>query len=148
MKVILLENVKGTGKKGEIKTVSDGYAKNFLIPQKKAKEANKENLEIYNNEQELLKAQIKADTNKANELKEALSKITLVFDDLKGDGNKLFGSITNKDISKKLLEEYKLDIDKKDIVLENSIKEVGEQAVKVKLYKNISAEIKVDIRLK
>ena len=145
MKVILLEDVKGTGKKGQIVNASDGYANNFLFPKKLAVAATNDNLNS-------IKLQKKAeDKRKAEELaaaKELAEKLT--NKDIKisvktGDNGKLFGSVTNKEIAAAIEQQTGLVIDKKKIVLNDQIKMVGEKTVAVKLHPQVTAELKVVI---
>ena len=145
MKVILLEDVKGTGKKGQIVNASDGYANNFLFPKKLAVAATNDNLNS-------IKLQKKAeDKRKAEELaaaKELAEKLT--NKDIKisvktGDNGKLFGSVTNKEIAAAIEQQTGLVIDKKKIVLKDQIKMVGTRHVNVKLHPEVTAEVKVII---
>jgi ribosomal protein L9 len=145
MKVILLEDVKGVGKKGEAVNASEGYAKNFLIPRKLGVEANPSNL----NEIKLRKQS--EDKRKAEELaaaKELKAKIEekVVKIAVKtGDNGKLFGSVTNKEIALALEAQAGIKMDKKKIVLDDQIKMVGEKTVVVKIHPQVSAELKVAI---
>ena len=145
MKVILLEDVKGTGKKGQIVNASDGYANNFLFPKKLAVAATNDNLNS-------IKLQKKAeDKRKAEELaaaKELAEKLT--NKDIKisvktGDNGKLFGSVTNKEIAAATEQQTGLVIDKKKIVLNDQIKMVGTRHVNIKLHPEVTAEVKVII---
>jgi len=145
MKVILLQDVKSVGKKGQIVNASDGYATNFLFPKKLAVAATNENL---NN----LKLQQKAEEKKkaeelanAKELCEKLEKSEVKIAVKTGDNGKLFGSVTNKEIAEALKEQYNLAIDKKKIVLNDQIKMVGTRHVNVKLHPEVTAEVKVVI---
>ena len=145
MKVILLEDVKGTGKKGQIVNASDGYANNFLFPKKLAVAATNDNLNS-------IKLQKKAeDKRKAEELaaaKELAEKLT--NKDIKisvktGDNGKLFGSVTNKERAAAIEQQTGLVIDKKKIVLNDQIKMVGTRHVNIKLHPEVTAEVKVII---
>ena len=124
MKVILLGDVRGTGKKGDVKEVSDGYAKNFLIPKGLAKEANAKSLSELENE--------KASCARK---KEVLSKA--------GESGKLFGSVTNQEIADKIKEVYNVTVNKKKIHLEEEIKSFGTYKITVKLYPEIVAQMVV-----
>lgn len=145
MKVILLKDVKGTGKKGQIIEASDGHARNFLIPRKLAKPATDGNVK----EQKNIKA--KEDERKAKELAEAkalaekLSSITVELKSKAGDGGRLFGSITTKDIAEALKKQHKIKIDKRKFVLDSAIKELGVKEIDVKVYPNVAGKIKVNI---
>lgn len=142
MKVILLQDVKGVGKKGEVINASDGYARNFLFPKKLAQEANDANMHILNkkNETERKKklAEIEAAQKLAADLKDKEVKITAKS----GDNGRLFGAITSKDIATALNKQYNVDIDKKKIVTD-TIKTMGAFEIEVKLYPEVSTKIKV-----
>ena len=145
MKVILLEDVKSLGKKGEICEVSDGYGRNFIIPRKKGVEATPDNL----NSLKLKKAN---DAKVAQENLEAAQKLardladkTIVIPVKVGEGGKLFGAIASKEIAAAVKEQTGLDLDKKKIVLADPIKTLGEKEVKVKLHKDVSAALKISI---
>ncbi|WP_461613546.1 50S ribosomal protein L9 [Clostridium sp. Marseille-QA1073] len=142
MKVILLQDVKGVGKKGEVINASDGYARNFLFPKKLAQEANDVNMHILNkkNEAERKKklAEIEAAQKLAADLKDKEVKITAKS----GDNGRLFGAITSKDIATALNKQYNVDIDKKKIVTD-TIKTMGAFEIEVKLYPEVSTKIKV-----
>ncbi|MEA3423943.1 MAG: 50S ribosomal protein L9 [Bacillota bacterium] len=145
MKVILLKDIKGTGKKGDTIDTSDGHARNFLIPRKFAVEATESNLRELN----FRKANI--EKLKRNELENAkafareLSEKKIEIITKAGEGGKLFGSITSKDLADEMRNKYNIDIDKKKIVLKNSIKEIGTFDIEVKVYPNVKANIKVTI---
>ncbi|ARC83341.1 ribosomal protein L9 [Clostridium argentinense CDC 2741] len=142
MKVILLQDVKGVGKKGDVVNASDGYARNFLFPKKLAQEANDANMHILNkkNETERKKklAEIEAAQKLAADLKDKEVKITAKS----GDNGRLFGAITSKDIATALNKQYNVDIDKKKIVTD-TIKTMGAFEIEVKLYPEVSTKIKV-----
>ncbi|GAA0123650.1 MAG: 50S ribosomal protein L9 [Clostridium argentinense] len=142
MKVILLKDVKGVGKKGDVVNASDGYARNFLFPKKLAQEANDANMHILNkkNEAERKKklAEIEAAQKLAAELKDKEVKITAKS----GENGRLFGAITSKDIATALNKQFNVDIDKKKIVTD-TIKTMGAFEIEVKLYPEVSTKIKV-----
>ena len=145
MKIILLEDVKGVGKKGQTINASDGYARNFILPKKLGVEATPANMNT-------LKLQQKAEEKrKAEELAQAraaaekLENLTVNIAVKTGEGGKLFGSVTNKEIATALEKQYGLKIDKKKIVLADQIKMVGERHVEVKLHPQVTAELKVKI---
>ncbi|MBE6678562.1 MAG: 50S ribosomal protein L9 [Ruminococcaceae bacterium] len=143
MKVVLLADVKGQGKKGELVNVSDGYARNFLFPKKLAMEANAKILnEIKNkNEAEMYK---KAEDKKAAlALSEKLKDVVVKFKSTGGADGKLYGAVTAKDISDKLSADHGISIDKRKISISDNIKSVGEYILDVKLYPEISAKLKV-----
>ncbi len=144
MKVILLKDVKKVGKKGDVIEASDGYARNFLFPKKLAEEATTSNLHILNNKKENERkqklAEIEAAQKLAGELKGKEVKITAKT----GDNGKLFGAITSKDVSELIKTQYKVEIDKKKIVMD-AIKVAGEYDIEVKLYPEVSTKMKVII---
>lgn len=142
MKVILLKDVKGKGKKGDVINVSDGYAQNFLFKGNLAQEATNGNVSMLNRQKEkerqIKQSEIEAAQKKAEDLRGKEVKIITKA----GENGKLFGAITNKDISAELLSKFDLDIDKKKIVMEK-INSVGAYDVEIKLYAEISTKIKV-----
>ena len=145
MQVILNKDVQGTGKAGDIVKVSDGFARNMLLPKGLAVEATPQNIkqiEKKKKEEAERKAEEKA---QAQELKAELEKITLTLKTKAGEGGKVFGSVTSKDIVEALEKEYKIEIDKKKIQLDNSIKTVGEVTVDVKLYQEVIGKLKVNV---
>jgi len=145
MKIILLEDVKGVGKKGETINASDGYAKNFILPKKlgvEATPANMNTLKLQKAAEDRRKAEELA---AAKEMKEKLEALTVVIAVKTGDNGKLFGSVTNKEIAAELEKQHKIKIDKKKIVLADQIKMVGERHADVKLHPQVTAELKVKI---
>lgn len=145
MKVILLQDVKSQGKKGDLINVSDGYAKNYLFPRKLAKEADAQVLTELKNKEESIAFREAEDRKKALELKAKLDGIRVVFHTTGGVDGKLYGAVTSKDISDKLREDYGIEIDKKKISINTTIKTVGEFSVDVKLYREISSVLKVAV---
>lgn len=136
MKVILLSDVKKQGKKGDIIEVADGYARNFLLKQKLAVEATKKSMEILdeqNLQHTLEEKQLEAD---AEEIKKRLEKITLEFKMKSGNGGRVFGSVSTKQIAEQLLKEHDIKIDKRKVVDTAAITSLGYSEVKVDLYKN------------
>ena len=144
MKVILLKDVKKIGKKGDVINTSDGYARNYLFPRKLAEEATDANLHILNNkienERRQKLAEIEAAQKVANELKGKEIKISTKL----GENGKLFGAITSKDIAGEIKNQYKVEVDKKKIVMD-TIKVAGEYEIEVKLYPEVSTKMKVII---
>ena len=145
MQIILKKDVKGAGKAGDVVKVSDGYARNRLIPGGFAVEATPSNLARIKREKANHEAQIALDKAEANQVKKVLEDKTIRLKTRVGEGGKLFGSVTSMDIADAIKEQTRLDIDKKKIVLKKPIKEIGEHEVEVKLYTEISAEIKVAV---
>ncbi len=146
MKVILIKDDKNLGKKGSIVNAKTGYARNFLIPRGVAIEATPENMETWEKnriEEEKLEKENRA---KANEIKKKLSEITLTIKAKAGEGGRLFGAITSADIAKKLKQEHKIDVDKKKIELSENIKEAGMKNIDIKLYPDVVATLKVNVR--
>lgn len=142
MKVILLTDIKGVGKKDQIINASDGYAKNFLIPKKMGVEATPANLRKLENEKADIEAKQLAELNAAKELATEIEKKTVTIKVKIGNNGKLFGAVTNKEIGTALKEQTGLDIDKKKIVTD-AIKTMGEKEVTIKLHPNVTANLKV-----
>ena len=145
MNVIFIKDLKGQGKAGDKKNISDGYAKNFLIPKGYAIEATAANLNNLKGKQDSQQYQKEQDIKAANEMKATLENITVVIKTNSGDNGKLFGSVTSKDIADELKKQHSVSIDKKKIVLPDGIKEVGKFSVDVKLYPSISGKINVEV---
>ena len=146
MKVIFLKDVKGKGKKGEVKNVADGYAQNFLIKQGLAVEANQANVSTLNaqkKKEEKLAAEELADAKK---LKEVMDKITLEFSTKAGEGGRLFGSITSKQIAEELQKAHNLKVDKRKIELPDAIRTLGFTKVSVKLHAEVTATLNVHVK--
>lgn len=144
MKVILKQDVKSLGKKGELVNASDGYARNFLIPKGLATEANASAMNDFNNKESAKKyhkaEEIKAAKADAEKLEGKTFKLTAKA----GANGKLFGSVTSKDISAKIKQELNLDIDKRKISVDD-IKQFGTYEAEVKIYQGISAKIYVQV---
>ncbi len=145
MKVILLEDVKGSGVKGDIINVSDGYARNYLFPRNLAIEATKANLNELKNRKRAEDKRKEEAAQNAREVVEKLSGLTLVIKAKSGENGKLFGSVTNKEIAEELQKQYGLSIDRKKIVLDEPIKQLGEMDLEVKLHPGISGKLKVKV---
>lgn len=145
MKVILLQDIKGVGKKDQIINANDGYAKNFLFPKKLAVEANAGSMKQLDNKNKAIAAQQQAELEKAQEIGKTLEAGVINLSVKIGENGKLFGSITNKEISAAIKEQLKLDIDKKKIVIKDAIKSSGEKTVSVKLHPKVTASLKVII---
>lgn len=145
MKVILLQDIKNVGKKDEIINANDGYARNFLFPKNLAIEANKDNL---------LKLQAKKDSEKhkknleIEEFKKQANKIKDITLEIKvkaGSNGKIFGGVTSKEISEELKKQYKMEIDKKKIVLKETIKNIGRFSVDIKFGDGINAKLTLNV---
>lgn len=146
MKVILLQDVKGLGKKGDIVNAKDGYARNFLFPKNLAKEATDGNVKVLEEQKTAKKIRQEEELAKAKELAEKISELTVELKGKSGENGKLFGSITTKDVSEALKKQFKIDIDKRKMDIEGgNIKNIGVTIVEVKVYPNVSAKLKVKI---
>ena len=143
MKVILLKDLKNQGKKGEIKEVKDGYAKNFLIKNGYAIKETKESLKILDRENKQAQELDEKNKKEAKELKQKLEQEKIKFQVKTGKNDKVFGSISVKQIKDKLDEKYK--IDKKQIIINNPISSLGFHEVEIHLYKDIIAKIKIEV---
>lgn len=145
MKVILLEDVKGVGKKGQLVNASDGYAKNFLFPKKLAVEATKANLNEFELKQKSEAKRRQEEYEQAQELGKALSDKVITVAVKTGGNGKLFGSVTNKEIAEEIIKQTGLEIDKKKVSIGDPIKMVGERTAVVKLHPKVTAEVKIKI---
>ncbi|MBR2743683.1 MAG: 50S ribosomal protein L9 [Clostridia bacterium] len=145
MKVILLDNIKGVGKKDEIINASDGYARNFLFPKKLAVEANNENLSKLKAKQQSVQYKKDVDKENAQKLAVQLDGITLTIKVKAGENGKIFGGVTSKEISEELKKQNQLDIDKKKIVLSENIKNIGSFDINIKLYEGVTGKLKVKV---
>ena len=145
MKVILLENIKGVGKKDEVINAADGYARNYLLPKKLAVEANAENMSKLNNKKEATSYKKDLEKQKAEELAKKLKGILLKIRVKAGENGKIFGGVTAKEIADNLKEQYGLSIDNKKIELKDTIKTLGSFEVSVKLFEGVVAILKVEV---
>ena len=145
MKVVLLQDVKSIGKKGELKEVSDGYARNFLLPRKLAKEANAQAMNELKNAEAAKEYKIKTETDQARKNAEALNGKTVKIFAKAGQGGKLFGSVTARELAEDLGRLLGVKVDKRKIVLENEIKAYGSYNFDVKLYNGITATVTVAV---
>ncbi|MEB3428513.1 50S ribosomal protein L9 [Citroniella saccharovorans] len=147
MKVILKSDVNGLGKKGDLVNAKDGYARNFLFVKGLAVEATSENMAILEEEQKLEKERIEKETKEANALKDRIESIEVLISQKGGKGSKLFGSVTAIDISNALGKNHGINIDKKKIELKGNIKEEGSYTIPVRVYKDLTADLKVVVRV-
>ncbi|HEY8344695.1 MAG TPA: 50S ribosomal protein L9 [Bacillota bacterium] len=146
LKVILLDNIKALGKKGEIKEVAEGYARNFLLPKKMAIEATPGNIKKLNEEKARIKQKEIAEEGEARKLAERLNGLVLTFTAKAGEGGKLFGSITSKEICEELFKKTQIELDKKKLDLEDSsLKTLGRHEVTAHLYKGVTAKFIVEV---
>ena len=146
MKVVLLQDVKGLGKKGELVTASDGYVRNFLFPKNLAKEANAQAMNELKNAEQSKQFKIDTAIKNANEAKSKLEGSTFVMNAKAGANGKLFGSITAKEISAEIKKQKGIDVDKRKITLSSDIKTCGVYDVEVKLYTSITAKVQVEVK--
>ena len=144
MKVILLEDVRGNGKAGDVANVSDGYARNMLIPRGLAVEATAQNIKQLEKKKEAMAKKFAEDKAAALELKKKLEEVTVEVRTKAGKDGKVFGSVTSKDIAD-ALNQMGFDIDKKKIQLDSPIKATGMTDVNVKLFTEISGKVKVNV---
>ena len=146
MKVILLQDVKSLGKKGEIVNVNDGYARNFILPKKLGVEATGKNLNDLklqkNNEKKVAQENLDAAKKLAAELAEGKVELAIKV----GEGGRAFGSVSSKEIAAAVKEQMGLDVDKKKIQLKEAIKSLGTHVVAVKLHPEVTAELKVSVK--
>lgn len=143
MKVILQQDVKAQGKKGQLIDVSDGYARNFLLPRGLAIEATSSAVNVMKTQQEAKNHHKEVEIENAKKLAQRLNEISVTIPVKGGASGKIYGSVTSKEISQVLLEKEKIDIDKRKIVLNDTIKNYGEYTAVIKLYPEISANIKI-----
>ena len=142
MKVILLQDVKKLGKKGDVVSTSDGYARNFLFPRNLAQEATDSNLHVLNAKKDVERRKKTAEIEAAQKLAEDLRDKVVKIEAKAGDSGKLFGAITSKDIADKINDQFKVKVDKKKIVMD-TIKIAGTYNIEVKLYPEVSTKMKV-----
>jgi large subunit ribosomal protein L9 len=145
MKVILLQDVKDLGKKDTMVNVSDGYARNFLFPRKVAVEASEGALKTIADKKSSVDNKKNMELQAAKDLADKLSKIEINIKSKTGEHGKLFGSITNKDIAEIIKTKHKIEIDKKKIIMSDTIKAVGTYQAEIKVYPEVSAKVKVTI---
>lgn len=144
MKVIFLQDVKGKGKKGEVKNVSEGYARNFLLPNKLAAEATSGNLKTLEVKKQGEEKRAEEKLNEANAYKDDLEKITVEIKAKSGEGGKLFGAVTSKQIAD-TLSKMKKKVDKRKIELDEPIRSLGYTNVPIKLHPEVTATVKVHV---
>ena len=145
MKVILLGDIKGVGKKDQVIEASDGYARNFLFPKKLAVEANNENMSKLKSKQESNKFRKDTKKKEAEELAKKLTGIMLKIKVRAGENGKIFGGVTSKEISEGLKKDYKIEIDKKKITIKETIKNLGRYTADIKFGDGVNAELTINI---
>jgi large subunit ribosomal protein L9 len=146
MKVIFLKDVKGKGKKGEIKNVADGYAHNFLIKQGLAIEANQSSVSTLAAQKKKEEKLAEEELAEAKKLKEVIEKITVELTAKAGEGGRLFGSITTKQIAEELQKKHSIKIDKRKMELNDAIRSLGHTKVPVKLHHEVTATLNVHVK--
>ena len=146
MKVILKADIKGVGKKDQVINASDGYARNFLFPKKLAVEANAENMSKLKAKQDSNSFKKSQEKEEAQKIADKLSKILMKVQVKAGENGKIFGGITAKEISQELKSKQNMDIDKRKIVLKETIKNIGRFSVDIKFGEGINAKLTVDIQ--
>lgn len=145
MKVILKKDVRALGKQGELKEVADGYARNYLLPRGLAVEANSSNLKVLSEQKASVLKRHQTEEAQAGELADKLRGKVFQFHVKTGEGGRLFGSITAKDIADAIQAVTGLEFDKRKVVLDDAIKTLGSHPVKLHLYKGIDAEVMVEV---
>lgn len=148
MKVILLKDIKGLGKAGDLVNAKTGYARNFLLPKGDAIEATPGNLERWKKDQADLAKKEETEHKEALELKKKLEDVSVVLEGKAGEGGRLFGSITSKDIADALKKQHKIVVDRRKIELKDNIKSLGVTEVDVRVYSEITAKLKVNVKVK
>ncbi|MCA1020520.1 MULTISPECIES: 50S ribosomal protein L9 [Halobacillus] len=145
MKVIFKTDVKGKGKKGEIKEVNDGYARNYLLKNNLAVEATKGNMQAQKAKDAKAEQQAQEEVEEAKRLKDQLADLEVKLDAKSGDNGRLFGSITSKQIAEQLKKDHNIKIDKRKIELDDPIRTLGYSNVPVKLHPEVTGTIRVHI---
>ena len=145
MQVVLEQDVKGTGKKGEIVNVSDGYARNFLLPRKLASPADKAALNAMNIQKSAAQHRRFTAGNKAREDAKAIEKLTVTIPVKMGENGKMFGAVTGKEVAAALKEQHGMEIDKKKIAMDQ-IRSTGEYVARISLFEDVKANLKVMVK--
>ena len=145
MKVILTQDVKSLGKKGELVNASDGYARNFLFPRKLAVEANAQAMNELKNRESAEKYRLETELKNAKEVAAKINGKTVKLTAKAGQSGKIFGSVTAKEIAQEIKKQYGFDIDKRKIHLDTDIKAFGGYHIEVKLYNGITAKLAVSV---
>ena len=145
MKVILLEDVKGVGKKGQVINASDGHATNFLLPKKLAVEATKANMNNLENQQKKAEMKHQNEVDAAQALADKIKEVKLTLKVKVGKDGKMFGSVSNKELGEALQTQKSIAVDKKKIVLSTPVKAVGEYSATVKLHAQVSVPLQFEV---
>ena len=146
MKVILKEDIKSIGKKGQVLNVSDGYALNFLFPKNLAEQANTDSMSKLNSKIQSDKYKKGLEIEEAKKTSEKIKNTELILEVKSGENGKLFGGITAKDIAEELKKKSNIDIDKKKIDVKDTIKVVGNYTIEIKVYEGIVAKLKLIVK--
>lgn len=146
MKVILQQEVKKVGKKGDIIEVSEGYARNYLLPQKLAIPATNSNVNNAQQQKDAEQRKIQRAVDEARVMASQLSKVEVTLSVKTGEGGKMFGSVTAKDIADALAAQQGIDLDKRKIELKDAIKSPGTFPITIKIHPEVSAQIQVHVR--
>ena len=146
MKVILTQDVRGQGKRGQMIEVSDGYARNFLLPRKLAQEATADNINTMRMNDKATQERQAKERAEALELRNRMKDMTVVVTAKGGGAGRLFGLVTNTEVSEALAKQAGIQLDKRKIVLDEPIKSVGVYTVKCKLGYEINAELKIEVK--
>ena len=145
MKVILLADVKGTGKKGQVVNVNDGHARNFLLPSKLAMEATEANLSSLEKDKQNNEHKLRKELGVAQELAERLQKQTIRILVKVGENGRMFGSVTNKELAAALMSQAGIEIDRKKIIINEPIKSTGLWELPIKLHAQVQAIIRFEV---
>ena len=148
MKVILLKDIKGTGKKGDVKEVRDGYARNFLFPKKLAVQAGNTELKELKEKQTSQQIKEQKEYEAAVELGKKMEEMNITMYSKAGDGGRLFGSITSKDIAAQIKKEHGIDVDKRKVILDEPIRVLGSRFVEIKIHQKVVTKMRVDVKEK
>ena len=146
MKVILTQDVRGQGKRGQMIEVSDGYARNFLLPRKLAQEATADNINTMRMNDKATQERQAKERAEALDLRNRMKDMTVVVTAKGGGAGRLFGSVTNTEVSEALAKQAGVQLDKRKIILDEPIKSVGVYTVKCKLGSEINAELKIEVK--
>lgn len=145
VRIILLADVKGLGRKGEIKEVSDGYAKNYLIPKKLAQIATEKSIKNLEAQKKAEEKRVQKEIEKAREISEQLNGKKITIYKPAGSSGKLFGSVTQKEISEAIKSQLGIEIDKKSVVIENPVKSTGEFEIKIEAGHGFHASVNLTV---
>lgn len=143
MKVVLNQDVKGIGKKLQVVNVSEGYARNFLLPRKLASVADNKNMNEAKTKVEAIAFKKQTELEAANAIKDKIERSYIEFKHKIGDNGKLFGSVTEKEIAEELNKKFGISVNKKKVVVKDAIKQLGNYIVDVKLYEGVVAKLKI-----